>query len=196
MAILIRNNGTNNDVFTSKEILEKQSATIVFNGSGNTVQIGDGCILSGARMIFGDNCDFGASDNVRLSAIEVFAVKNGTVRIGERTGFTWLTALHLHEAGTIEIGSGCLFASGTSLSVSDVHKILDLTSGERINPPQDVIVGDQVWLADGVRLMKGSSVGSGSVIGAGSIVTGAIPPNSLAVGIPAKVIKSNIAWKY
>jgi acetyltransferase-like isoleucine patch superfamily enzyme len=55
---------------------------------------------------------------------------------------------------------------------------------------EPVTLGKSVWLPWRVFIMPGTTIGDGSVIGANSLVSGAIPPNSLAVGSPAKVIKS------
>lgn len=52
-----------------------------------------------------------------------------------------------------------------------------------------VIIEDNVWIADKVTITKGVRIGKGSIIGANSVVTKDIPPYSLAVGIPAKIIK-------
>jgi maltose O-acetyltransferase len=52
-----------------------------------------------------------------------------------------------------------------------------------------VIIRDDVWLGMGVTVLKGVEIGERAVIGAGSLVTKSIPPDSLAVGTPAKVIK-------
>lgn len=53
-----------------------------------------------------------------------------------------------------------------------------------------VIIEDNVWIGENVSILPGVSIGRGSVIGANSVVTHDIPPYSMAVGIPAKVIKS------
>jgi virginiamycin A acetyltransferase len=52
-----------------------------------------------------------------------------------------------------------------------------------------VTIGHGVWIGDSVVVLSGASIGNGAVIGAGSIVTKAIPPYSVAVGNPARVIK-------
>lgn len=52
-----------------------------------------------------------------------------------------------------------------------------------------VRIGNGVWIGDSVIILPGGEVGNGAVIGAGSVVTKPIPPLSIAVGNPAKVIK-------
>ena len=54
---------------------------------------------------------------------------------------------------------------------------------------KDIIIGENVWIGSGCIITAGVTIGGGSVVGAGSVVNKDIPPNSLAVGVPAKVIK-------
>lgn len=56
--------------------------------------------------------------------------------------------------------------------------------------PKDVIIGDDVWIGSRVKIMPGVKIGNGCIIGAGAVVTKSIPAYSVAVGVPAKVIKS------
>lgn len=51
------------------------------------------------------------------------------------------------------------------------------------------MIDDNVWLGELVCIMPGVTVGKGSIVGAHSVVTHDIPPYSIAVGSPAKVIK-------
>jgi acetyltransferase-like isoleucine patch superfamily enzyme len=79
------------------------------------------------------------------------------------------------------IGGHCLiFTHGAWLNVLD---------GYPVNY-EPVTLGKSVWLPWRVFIMPGTTIGDGSVIGANSLVSGTIPPNSLAVGSPAKVIRS------
>jgi hypothetical protein len=55
---------------------------------------------------------------------------------------------------------------------------------------EPVTLGKSVWLPWRVFVMPGTTIGDGTVIGANSLVSGNIPPGSLAVGSPAKVIRS------
>ena len=53
----------------------------------------------------------------------------------------------------------------------------------------DIIIEDDVWIGAGSVITAGVTIGEGSIIGAGSVVTKDIPPNVIAGGVPAKVIK-------
>ena len=52
-----------------------------------------------------------------------------------------------------------------------------------------VVIGSNVWISDKVTITKGVKICDNVVIGANSVVTKDIPSNSLAVGVPAKVIR-------
>lgn len=54
--------------------------------------------------------------------------------------------------------------------------------------PRPTTIGEDVWLGANATILDGITVGKGSVVGAGSVVTRDIPPYSIAVGVPAKVI--------
>jgi acetyltransferase-like isoleucine patch superfamily enzyme len=79
------------------------------------------------------------------------------------------------------IGGHCLiFTHGSWLNMLDGYPV-------NFEP---VTLGKSVWLPWRVFIMPGTIIGDGSVIGANSLVQGTIPPSSLAVGSPAKVIRS------
>ena len=60
----------------------------------------------------------------------------------------------------------------------DVFKELD----------RDVIIEEDVWIASNVTLLKGVVIGRGSIVGSGSVVRTSIPPYSIVIGNPAKII--------
>lgn len=53
-----------------------------------------------------------------------------------------------------------------------------------------IVVEDDVWIGLNSIILSGSYIGKGSVIGAGSVVSGKIPPYSIAVGNPCKVVRT------
>ena len=87
-----------------------------------------------------------------------------------------------------------MFSNSIIIRTSDDHPIYEIGTNKRINPAKSVIIGDHVWICPQVTIMKGAKVGKGSIIGSCSIVTKNIPDNSLAVGYPAKVVKTKIQW--
>jgi acetyltransferase-like isoleucine patch superfamily enzyme len=60
----------------------------------------------------------------------------------------------------------------------------------KLTSDKSVIIEDNVWIGDMVSIMPGVKIGQGSIIGSNAIVTKNIPPFSIAVGVPAKVIKT------
>lgn len=99
------------------------------------------------------------------------------------------------DKSSIVIGCRCLIGPNFFVADSDFHelKIADRSSGN--HKASSVSIGDDVFIGDNVRVLKGVNIGAGSVIGSGSLVTKDIPPNSLAAGIPAKVIR-NLSFEF
>lgn len=89
----------------------------------------------------------------------------------------------------ITIGEGATIAPGVVIRDCDSHEIIGFPSSKPIT------IGKHVWIGSNAIILKGVTIGDGAVIGAGSVVTNDIPNNCVAVGNPAKVIKSDINWK-
>ena len=98
------------------------------------------------------------------------------------------------DRGAVIVGEDCMFAHGISVRNSDQHAMLDLISGEHLNPAANTTVEPHTWVGQESLIMKGVTVGLGSVVGARSVVTRSIPRFSLATGVPAKVRRSGISW--
>ena len=94
---------------------------------------------------------------------------------------------HFQDNGGIEIGDGSMLGSGVTI-VTLNH---DINPKKRCNAfPKPVKIGKKVWIGANCTILPGVTVGDNSVIGAGSVVVKDIPTNSIAVGVPAKVIKN------
>ena len=87
-----------------------------------------------------------------------------------------------------------MFSSLIEFRTGDSHSIIDVVSKKRINYAQDVIIGNHVWIGAHSKILKGVTIGDNSIIGTNSLVTKNILKNSIAAGIPAKVLKSNVDW--
>lgn len=95
----------------------------------------------------------------------------------------------LMDSGKITIGDNVFIAPNVCL-ITEEHAmdVKQRVAGLEYTHP--VTIGDNVWICAGVLVLPGVTIGSNSVIGAGSVVTKDIPPNSLAVGNPCKVIRT------
>ncbi|OGX89673.1 sugar O-acetyltransferase [Hymenobacter coccineus] len=88
----------------------------------------------------------------------------------------------------VTIGSNVLFGPGVQL-YGATHP-LDAVTRRTVESGRPITIGDDCWFGGGAIVCPGVRIGMGCVIGAGSVVTRDVPAYSLAVGNPARVIKS------
>jgi acetyltransferase-like isoleucine patch superfamily enzyme len=86
----------------------------------------------------------------------------------------------------ITLGEYAWLGFGVRVFDSDLHD-LDQDTPERMGP---VRIGSRVWIGADVVIVAGVTIGDDVVIGAGSVVTRDIPSNTLAVGVPARPLRS------
>lgn len=92
-------------------------------------------------------------------------------------------------------GEDCLISNNVLVQGADQHGLVDLKTGAIYNSDKKITrLGNHVWLGRNCTITPGSSIGDGSVIGVGAIVTTAVPSMSIAVGVPAKVVKRDVTW--
>lgn len=147
------------------------------------------CIGSGTHINNrGEKSKVFIGKNVRLDRLINLKVhESGCTYIGDNTYVGPYTCIS--GIGDIKIGKDCLIASHCSIYAHNYrfdNRALNI--GEQGKTSIGVIIEDNCWLGSGVRVVDGVKIGYGSVIGAGAVVTSDIPPNSVAVGVPAKVI--------
>ena len=193
----IQDQGQDNEVVLADGVAESMGGALVLRGSGNRVSIGAGCV--GQQQIWldlGDRCSLHIGDGVTLGHIFLHAAADGHVVIGSHSGLNGRVRFLLHEPGRISVGPGCLLAGDVDLMVSDMHSIVDVSTGNRINPPADIALGARVWIGQRSLVLKGAEVGSGSVVGAASVVRGRLPAETVSAGVPARVIRTGATWDF
>jgi maltose O-acetyltransferase len=94
--------------------------------------------------------------------------------------------VHINCRNIVKIGKNVHISSNVQIHTGR----LQIDKLERIHTSEPIIIKNNVWVASAVVILAGVTIGENTVIAAGSIVTNNIPPNSIAMGIPAKVIKS------
>ncbi len=65
---------------------------------------------------------------------------------------------------------------------------LSLNTGPLVSAA--VFIGEGAWVARGSAVLRGSRIGTGAVVGANSLVKGTVPPHTIAVGVPARVLRN------
>jgi UDP-3-O-[3-hydroxymyristoyl] glucosamine N-acyltransferase len=90
----------------------------------------------------------------------------------------------------ISIGAETMIGPNCYISDHDHQYEVGTAPGEGSLANAPTRIGKCVWLGAGVHVLKGVSIGDGAIVGAGSIVTKDIPENTIAVGSPARVIRS------
>lgn len=123
------------------------------------------------------------SSFVRIKAVE------GSIRIGKNCTINSFSFIAAGEKDLI-IGDDVLIGPFVSIHGSNYNYT---KKNERIisqgKTQKGVRIGDDVWIGSHAVILDGVRIGKGTVIGAGAVVNRDIPPYSVAVGVPAKVIK-------
>ena len=116
---------------------------------------------------------------------ELVANPGGTIEIGDGVFLNSGVSISAHQL--VKIGNGCQIGNYSLLMDNDYHRVGNLREAGVSKP---IILGNDVWLGAHVIVLKGVTIGDGAVIGAGSVVTRDVPPRSVAVGSPARVVKT------
>jgi len=154
-------------------------------GPGATIEPGCRLQRGAARNHSGQ---ITAGPQLRCSQGVILNAHGGSIDFGARVYLGPYTVIYGH--GGVTVGDNCLIAMHCCI-LSSNHTVSP--PGTPINTQLDVLlptkIGADVWLGANVTVIGGVTIGDGCVIGAGSVVTGDLPPNSIAVGVPARVIR-------
>lgn len=155
---------------------------------GRGSRIGKCCITPTKINNFDERYQIVIGANTLIHRDVHIYTQGGKVTIGDGVSINPFCVLYGY--GGLTIGNDTRIATST-LIIASIHemdnpnkKIADSYGGEGIK------IGKDVWIAAGARILDGVNIGDRSVIGAGAVVNRSIPTEKVAVGVPAKVIKS------
>lgn len=111
------------------------------------------------------------------------------IHIGARTFANWgLIAL---DVGRISIGDDVQFGPNVQL-LTATHPVEPAPRQAKWEASQPITIGNNVWLGGGVIVCPGVTIGENTVVGAGAVVIRDLPANVIAVGNPARIVRSLI----
>lgn len=150
--------------------------------------------IRGRKFIIVEN-GFTTGFNCRMDAFNVNKKKGPLIIIGKNVQIN--DFVHFGAVEKIEVHDNVLIASKVFITDHNHGKYSGSNQDSPLTPPRSrplysspVIIEKNVWIGEFVSILPGVTIGEGSIIGSTSVVNKDIPAFSIAVGIPAKVIKS------
>ena len=158
--------------FLNKVIRKIQrEAYPIFPNISKTARIADNVrVISPQYLYMEDNTNIDAGAVIMNGANGKFIMKKNS---GAAIGLTAVCGNHMSIVGL----------SFKQVN-DDVKRALDINK----EYSGDIIVNEDVWIGANVTLLQGSCLGRGSEIGAGSVVRGKVPPYSVVIGNPCKIV--------
>lgn len=193
---------------------------IFFCGFNSTVIIPKDCALGKNFILYiGDDSVLEIGSKTRIDC-KLTIYDNSVFKCGERcvfeNGLIWLFdaktvigdsftienghTMRILRKSSLEIGNDCMFSYNISIRTNDGHAIFDVNTGENINSTDEICakrnikIGNHVWIGTNSIIMYNTDIADGSIIGAMSFVKSKLPNNCAAAGVPARVIKRDVAW--
>jgi acetyltransferase-like isoleucine patch superfamily enzyme len=139
----------------------------------------------------------------RELGIEIIGGGSPNISVGNESYINGLKLYCWKQGYSFSIGNYCSVADDVTVLLGGEHD-LDWVSTfpfiERWNIDGldhiktkkcrgDIVIENDVWIGHGVTILSGTKIGTGSVVGAGSVVRGEVPPYSVVVGVPAKIVR-------
>jgi hypothetical protein len=137
----------------------------------------------------GNNCTFLSSITANPLGlnhpcmITTWYARDAEILIGNNCGFSGST---IGATNSIHIGNHVICGPNTTIFDTDGHAVSTSEKGKS----DPIIIEDHVWLGMNCVVLKGVTIGHHTVVAANSVVTNSLPPNVLAAGTPARVIRS------
>lgn len=177
-------------LYKGVKVESEQSSRIVLNDG--RLEIGVSWTKSHPFLSFlklGEKAKIIVNGSFRIFERSVIFINKGAVlELGTNSYINSNATIHCFKH--IKIGDNTIISEGLTIRDSDNHSI----TGSEAPIADGIEIGNNVWIGMNVTILKGVKIGNGSVIAAGAVVNKSIPENSLAGGLPAKVIKSGVEW--
>ena len=153
--------------------------------------VGEGCRFENPGYIHLSGSGLRLGRQVHLSALASAPIHLSTWKLDEQEPGIEVGDYSVINPGVriisgcgIRIGEGALIATGAYITDADWHG-----KYHRVFPPgstSEVVLENNVWVADSAMILKGVHIGQNSIVGAGAVVTRDVPANCIVAGNPAR----------
>jgi acetyltransferase-like isoleucine patch superfamily enzyme/acyl carrier protein len=133
-----------------------------------------GTMIVGSRVVF-------LSHHAR-SILTTYG--DGRLTIGDNTTINY--GVDIAATGSVTIGANVMIGTHVSILDNDFH---ELEARDTMPRPRPVVIEDNVWIGNRAIIMPGVTIGEGAAVGAGSVVIADVPPRTLAMGNPARIVR-------
>lgn len=177
--------------FRNRIVLYFRNWLLNSNVIGKNVTISQNVILKGA--VLRGNVQVGTGCKL------AYVVVDGRVKIGKNTSIWGPNVTIQSQINDVTIGNYCSIAKNVTIQENN-HNVARFTTyylnknvlksaAEDNISKGSIKIGHDVWIGDGAKVLSGVNIGTGAIIGANSVVTKDVPPYSIVVGVPGRVIK-------
>lgn len=157
---------------------------------GRKISLGDNVVVErGVKLwVDVDGSHIRIGKDSYLSSHCILNTFDGWITLGAHCTVNSYAILYGH--GGLQIGDDVRIApQAMIMPMNHIFDDLHVPIWKQGIRAKGIKIEDDVWLGSGSIVLDGVTIGKGSVIGAGAVVTKDIPPYSIALGVPAKVIK-------
>ncbi len=142
------------------------------------------------KVVIGEKTRLGCRISVRYGNGSILLQARdpkAVIRIGRNCAFSNNVSIVSMES--VEIGDDCLIGELVSIMDSDFHGIRpDRRKSDSVQSAS-VKLEHNVWLGSRVIIQKGVTIGANSIVTPGAVVTSSVPPDSIAGGVPARILR-------
>lgn len=190
---IIVNKGSGNEINIGDDSTVKGAIRI--QGSGNKLEIGRSAVVAKNIVIHGSRNKITLGDNVKLSGRITIKGSDQYIIIDEGT-LVCDASILCQENQYVRIGRNCLISDRVDIRTTDSYTLIDRETGNRVNLPAPVEIGDHVWIGLDAVVNKGAIVADDNIIEAKSFVSQRFPEmGTVIAGAPARVVKRGVTWQ-
>ena len=172
------------------------------NGNNNRIELEYPLKIENIKMEMNDDNNLFSMKSTKHSFCNASFIINSqsSIIIGKdceigNGNFRCILARNYKTPKKLVIGDGVHIARDVIIRTTDGQLFVDPETGRPLDPPGDVIIGNNVWIMTGCMLIKNTYIADGCAVAAKSFVNKKFEEeNCLIGGTPAKIIKRNVKW--